>query len=72
MAVRSGFVECDYVIEEVRKVFQCTVLQCEGRPCLAYGSKEELEQISDFVKTKFDKDLLDIFFTSIESIPPES
>jgi hypothetical protein len=65
-------VECDYVIEELRKVFQCTVLQCEGRPCLEYGSMEELEQISDFVKTKFDKDLLDIFFTSIESIPPES
>lgn len=72
MTASSGLAEHDYVIEQVRQVFQCTVLRCEGRPCLEYGSKEELDKISDYVKAEFDKDLLDVFFTAIESIPPES
>ncbi|MGZ9585662.1 hypothetical protein [Paenibacillus marinisediminis] len=69
-AIRES-VEQDYVIEHLRQEFQCTVLWCEGRACLEYDSKEELDRISDYVKAKFDRDLLDVFFTAIESIPVE-
>ncbi|MCJ8012173.1 hypothetical protein MUG84_10495 [Paenibacillus sp. KQZ6P-2] len=73
MATSRGSAEQDYVIEQVRRqAFQCTVLWCEGRPCLEYNSQEELNKISDYVKAEFDKDLLDVFFTAIESIPVES
>lgn len=61
----------DYIIDHVSEVFQCRVLWCEGRPCLEYKSKEELDRISGYVKEKFEKDLLDVFFTAIECIPPE-
>ena len=61
----------DYVINQVRQSFQCTVLWCEGRPCLEYKNQEELDQIAVYVKQNFDKDLLDVFFSAIESLPPE-
>ncbi|MGG4340562.1 hypothetical protein [Paenibacillus lautus] len=62
-------VEQDYVIEHVIQRFHCTVLWCEGRACLEYNGEEELARISDYVKQTFDKELLDIFFTAIESLP---
>ncbi|TCZ78420.1 hypothetical protein E0485_07925 [Paenibacillus albiflavus] len=71
MAASREVVEQDYVIEQVRQLYQCTVLWCEGRPCLEYDSIEELDKISDYVKTRFDKDLLDVFFVAVESIPQE-
>ncbi|MBR2569138.1 MAG: hypothetical protein IKE34_08115 [Paenibacillus sp.] len=61
----------DYVIEQVKEAFQCTVLWCEGRACLEYDSQEQLEHITSYVKETFDRDILDVFFTAIESIPPE-
>ncbi|GIO32675.1 MULTISPECIES: hypothetical protein [Paenibacillus] len=64
--------EQDYMIERVREAFECRVLWCEGRPCLEYGSREELDRISAYVKTEFGKELLDVFFTAVESLPPGS
>ncbi|WFB61625.1 hypothetical protein P0X86_01265 [Paenibacillus sp. BR1-192] len=64
-------VEQDYVIEHVKQRFHCTVLWCEGRACLEYNGEEELGRISDYVKQTFDKELLDVFFTAVESLPPE-
>jgi len=72
MAASREIVEQDYVIEQVRQLYKCTVLWCEGRPCLEYDNTEELDKISDYVKTRFDKDLLDVFFVAVESIPQES
>lgn len=65
-------VEQDQIIEQVKKKFKCTVLWCEGRPCLEYDSKEQLNHISDYIKNNFDKDLIDIFFTAVESLPIEA
>lgn len=70
VAIRET-VEQDHVIEQLKEKFQCTVLWCEGRACLEYKSGEELDQVSDYIKEHFDKDLLDVFFTAIESIPLE-
>lgn len=64
-------VDQDYMIEQLKAQFQCTVHWCEGRACLEYRSEEELEQISDYVRSTYDKDLLDVFFTAIESLPIE-
>lgn len=61
----------DYVIDHVRQFFPCTVLWCEGRPCLEYDSQEQLDKIAGYVKEKFDRELLDVFFSTIESLPPE-
>ncbi|WP_208916359.1 hypothetical protein [Paenibacillus uliginis] len=72
LAVSREVVEQDYVIEQVRQLFQCTVLWCEGRACLEYESKEELDKISDYVKANFDKDLLDVFFTAVESLSQDA
>lgn len=72
MAVSRGSVEQDYVIERVNDLFQCRVLWCEGRPCLEYGSQKELDEISEYIKTNFDIELFDVFFTAIESLPPET
>ncbi|WP_195574735.1 hypothetical protein [Paenibacillus sp. 1001270B_150601_E10] len=72
MAASRRPVDQDYVIEDVKEAFQCTILWCEGRACLEYDTQEELDHISSYVKEKFDRDLLDVFFTAIESIPPES
>lgn len=71
VAVSRGSVEQDYVIERVSDFFKCRVLWCEGRPCLEYGSQEELDKISEYIKVNFDIELFDVFFTAIEGLPPE-
>lgn len=71
MAVRRGAVEQDYIIERVRDLFQCRVLWSEGRPCLEYRSIEELDQISEYIRVNFEVELLDVFFTAVESLPTE-
>ncbi|WP_110929894.1 hypothetical protein [Paenibacillus bouchesdurhonensis] len=71
MAVRRGAVEQDYIIERVRDIFQCRVLWSEGRPCLEYRSIEELDQISEYIRVNFEVELLDVFFTAVESLPTE-
>jgi hypothetical protein len=58
----------DYVIEHVKQRFHCKVLWCEGRACLEYNGEEDLARISDYVKQTFDKELLDVFFTAVESL----
>lgn len=70
-AIRES-VDQDYMIERVRELFQCRVLWSEGRPCLEYDSREELDKISHYVKESFDTELLDVFFTAVESLPEES
>lgn len=59
----------DYIMEQVMQQFQCRILWCEGRACLEYNSEEELNRMAEYVKDSFDKELLDVFFTAIESIP---
>ncbi|WP_019638921.1 hypothetical protein [Paenibacillus fonticola] len=71
MAIRRGAVEQDYIIERVTDIFQCRVLWSEGRPCLEYRNAEELEQISEYVQTNFEVELLDVFFTAVESLPAD-
>ncbi|MCG7408248.1 hypothetical protein MH117_12520 [Paenibacillus sp. ACRRX] len=65
-AASNGIVKDD-VIEDVKQKFDCTVLRCEGRPCLEYTSEKQLESISGYVRAQYDKDILDVFFTAIES-----
>lgn len=72
MTAIRGIVEQDYIIEHVQQKFQCTVLWCEGRACLEYESKEELDKLTEYVRGRFDKELLDVFFTAVESIPSDS
>lgn len=61
-------VEQDYVIEQVLALFPCRVLWSEGRPCLEYNSDEDLARIGVYVNETFGVELLDVFFTAIESI----
>ncbi|RCX18649.1 hypothetical protein DFP94_106183 [Fontibacillus phaseoli] len=65
--VREG-VDQDYIIELLKQKFKCSVLWCEGRACLEYESKEELDRMADYVKANFDRELLDVFFTALESL----
>lgn len=71
LATSGGVTEQDYVIEKVRQEFECRVLWCEGRPCLEYDDQEQLDEISDYVKSKFDRELFEVFFTAIESLPQD-
>lgn len=71
MAIGRGAVEQDHIIERVRESFECRVLWSEGRPCLEYRSDEELGIISDYVQTHFEVELLDVFFTAVESLPSD-
>lgn len=71
MPIRRGAVEQDYIIERVTEVFQCRVLWSEGRPCLEYRSARELEQITEYVQVNFEVELLDVFFTAVESLPAD-
>ncbi|MBA9083797.1 hypothetical protein FHR92_000240 [Fontibacillus solani] len=71
MAIRRGTVEQDFIIERVRDRFQCRVLWSEGRPCLEYSSDEELSIISEYIKANFEAELLDVFFTAVESLPSD-
>ncbi|WP_028543736.1 hypothetical protein [Paenibacillus taiwanensis] len=67
MKAASNGIVTDNVIEDVKQQFDCTVLRCEGRPCLEYTSEKQLASISDYVRSHYDKDILDVFFTAIES-----
>lgn len=71
MVMDRGAVEQDFIIDRVRDLFQCRVLWSEGRPCLEYRSDEELRMITDYVKTHFEVELLDLFFTAVESLPSD-
>ena len=65
-------VEQDYMIEQLEQHFECRVLWCEGRACIEYSSTEELKRMSEYVTAHYGKDLMDIFFTAVESLPPDS
>ncbi|MEF2968578.1 hypothetical protein V3851_22410 [Paenibacillus sp. M1] len=71
MTAGRGTVEQDFIIERIREQFQCRVLWSEGRPCLEYKNIDELDRISDYVRANFDTELLDVFFTAIESLPAD-
>lgn len=70
-AIREN-VEQDYIIEQLKQRFPCRVLWCEGRACIEYNSREELKLMSEYVSEQFGKDLMDVFFTAVESLPPDS
>ncbi|AZK45371.1 hypothetical protein [Paenibacillus lentus] len=72
MAIGRGAVEQDYIIERVRELFQCRVLWSEGRPCLEYRSIEELDRIAEYIRANFEVELLDVFFTAVESLPEDN
>ncbi|TQR44656.1 hypothetical protein C7Y44_14845 [Paenibacillus popilliae] len=61
----------DYIIEQVKEKYSCTVLKCEGRPVLEFKSEQELHEITDYVQHNFEMELMDVFFTAIESLQPE-
>lgn len=61
----------DVIIERVQELFQCRTLWSEGRPCLEYDTEEELGRIAEYVKANFAVELLDVFFTAVESLPAE-
>lgn len=69
MSLSRKSVEQDFIIEKVQQLFQCRVLWSEGRPCLEYDSLEELDKIKTYVEAEFGEKLLDVFFTSVESLP---
>ncbi len=71
MALNRGPVEQDIVIERVQELFSCRVLWSEGRPCLEFDRAEELVRISDYIRANFGVEMLDVFFTAIESLPPD-
>lgn len=71
MAIRRGAVDQDYIIERVTEIFHCRVLWSEGRPCLEYKTTRELDQISEYVQANFEVELLDVFFTAVESLPAD-
>ncbi|WP_439116399.1 hypothetical protein [Paenibacillus aceti] len=71
LALNRGAADQDYIIEQVVQLFQCRALWSEGRPCLEYDSLEELDRVSEYVRTQFGMDLFDVFFTAVESLPPE-
>lgn len=72
MAAGRVAVEQDFMIERVQEQFECRVLWSEGRPCLEYTTLDELDKISAFVRTHFDTELLDVFFTAVESLPMDN
>lgn len=71
MVLNRGAADQDYIIEQVVQLFQCRVLWSEGRPCLEYSSLEELDKVTEFVRDQFAIDLLDVFFTAVESLPED-
>ncbi|MCW3795364.1 hypothetical protein OM416_27530 [Paenibacillus sp. LS1] len=64
--------EPDHIIKDVVGKFPCRVLWSEGRPCLEYQREEGLGQIEEYVRTTYNVELLDVFFTAVESLPVES
>lgn len=67
----SAAVSQDVIIDQVREKYNCRVLKCEGRPVLEYTSELELDQITEYVRQTFHRDLLDVFFTAIPSLQPD-
>ncbi|MEK3923495.1 hypothetical protein [Paenibacillus sp. FSL K6-2393] len=63
--------EPDHIIKDVVGKFPCRVLWSEGRPCLEYQREEGLGQIEEYVRTTYNVELLDVFFTAVESLPVE-
>lgn len=72
MSASRNFVDQDYIIETLKQEFQCTILWCEGRACLEYNEQEELDRLAVYVKSHFDKELLDVFFTAVERVPEDA
>lgn len=71
MAGSRETVQPDYIIEQVVGRFPCRTLWSEGRPCLEYQREEDLAQIAEYVRENFGVELLDVFFTAVESLPLE-
>ncbi|NUU77468.1 hypothetical protein [Paenibacillus xylanilyticus] len=69
MAAIRETVEPDHIIQCVVSEFPCRVLWSEGRPCLEYQREEDLKVITAYVEVNFGVDLLDVFFTAVESLP---
>ncbi|WP_339239053.1 hypothetical protein MKX40_01075 [Paenibacillus sp. FSL R5-0517] len=63
--------EPDHIIKNVVAKFPCRVLWSEGRPCLEYQREEDLAQIEEYIRTVYNVELLDVFFTAVESLPVE-
>ncbi|WP_046216243.1 hypothetical protein [Paenibacillus wulumuqiensis] len=72
MAISREYVSQDYVIQQVTEKFACRVLWSEGRPCLEYASEEQLNEITNYVRSELDWDLYDVFFTSLIALTEES
>lgn len=51
----------DYIIEQVKEKYSCTVLKCEGRPVLEFKSEQELHEITEYVQHNFEMELMDVF-----------
>lgn len=47
------------------------VFWSEDRPCLEYQREEDVAIISEYVHTTYNVELLDVFFTAVESLPIE-
>lgn len=71
MAGSREMVQPDYIIEQVVDRFPCRALWSEGRPCLEYQREGDLAQIAEYVREHFGVELLDVFFTAVESLPLE-
>ncbi|PJN65751.1 MULTISPECIES: hypothetical protein [Paenibacillus] len=63
--------EPDHIIKDVVGKFPCRVLWSEGRPCLEYQGEEDVALITEYVHKTYNVELLDVFFTAVESLPVE-
>jgi hypothetical protein len=61
----------DHIIQCVIERFPCRVLWSEGRPCLEYQKEEDVAMITEYVRNAYGVELLDVFFTAVESLPEE-
>ncbi|WP_017691209.1 hypothetical protein [Paenibacillus sp. PAMC 26794] len=61
--------EPDHIIKDVVGKFSCRVLWSEGRPCLEYQREEDVGLITEYVRITYKVELLDVFFTAVESLP---
>lgn len=62
----------DHIIQCVVERIPCRVLWSEGRPCLEYQREEDVAVIAEYVRTAYGVELLDVFFTAVESLPEET
>ncbi|MBR2563016.1 MAG: hypothetical protein IKE29_00140 [Paenibacillus sp.] len=62
----------DHIIQCVVERFPCRVLWSEGRPCLEYQREEDVAVITEYVRTTYGVELLDVFFTAVQSLPEEA